>query len=212
MNRRAPTIAGVAFAVLYTTAVLILPAVAGSEPAAVRARALLLAFAALALGLLAAAVRDRLTGPPAHLFTIGSILLLAQLCIGTWLSAGPAIRPGQVTDGTAATLDDIGSLWLPTATIAHILVAIPILLEANAGRLPRWLGIGAAVFVVEQLIETITIIGPPGSFISPGGPMNIYLGATLSAAFFAALGIAVGQLPDTVGQQDDTASEEPVGD
>jgi hypothetical protein len=41
------------------------------------------------------------------------------------------------------------------------------------------------------LVETITIIGPPGSFISPGGPMNHYLGSIVSAAFFLALGHAL---------------------
>lgn len=204
-------IAGVAFAVLYATAVQILPAVAGDDPSTQRVRALLLASAALALGLLAAQVRDRLTGPPAHLFTLGSALLLAQLCVATWLSTGPAIRPGQVGDGTAATLADIGSLWLPTATIANILVAIPILLTANEDRLPRWIGIGAAVFIVEQLIETITIIGPPGSFISPGGPMNVYLGGTLSAAFYAALGVAVSQ-PGTPSAPAEPAAEKTEGD
>lgn len=211
MNRRAPTIAGVAFAVLYATAVLILPTTGGDDPSVLRARALLLVFAGLALGWLAAVVRDRLTGPPAHLFTIGATLLLAQLCVATWLSAGPAIRPGQVTEGTAATLDDLASLWLPTATIGNILVAVPVLLAANDDHLPRWIGTGAAVFIVEQLIETITIIGPPGSFISPGGPMNMYLGATLSAAFFGALGVAVSQ-PQPIPAPDEMPSDESVGE
>ena len=85
---------------------------------------------------------------------------------------------------------------LPAATIAGICVAVPILLSANEDRLPRWIGTGAAIFTVEQLIETITIIGPPGSFISPGGPMNHYLGGTLTAAFFLALGIALSQHGD----------------
>ena len=108
-------------------------------------------------------------------------------------------------------------MWLPVATIANIAVAAPILLSANEGRLPRWLGIIAAVFTVEQLIETITLIGPPGSFISPGGPMNHYLGGTLTVAFVLALGIALATPPgeptddaatDTVAE----STEEPVGD
>ncbi|PRC53283.1 hypothetical protein C6A85_54625, partial [Mycobacterium sp. ITM-2017-0098] len=32
---------------------------------------------------------------------------------------------------------------------------------------------------------------PSGSFISPGGPMNHYLGGTLTAAFVLALGVAL---------------------
>ena len=64
-------------------------------------------------------------------------------------------------------------------------------MAANDGRFPRWLGIVAAVFAVEQLIETITIIGPPASFISPGGAMNFYLGGPLFIVFFLALGVAL---------------------
>jgi hypothetical protein len=91
-------------------------------------------------------------------------------------------------------------------TIANIMVAVPILLAANAGRFPRWLAIVAAVFAVEQLIETITIIGPPGSFISPGGPMNFYLGGPLFILFFLALGVALSleqQAPDRPDKPDE---------
>jgi hypothetical protein len=184
-------IAGIAFAVLYATAVLVLPAVPVADPGIVRVQALFLAFSALALVIVLAFARDLLSGPPAYLFTIGSSLAVAQLCVSVWFTAAPALRPGQVTVGTARAIDDVGAMWLPVATIAHILVAIPILLTANEDRLPRWLGTAAAVFTVEQLIETITIIGPPGSFISPGGPMNHYLGGTLTSAFVLALGVAV---------------------
>ena len=184
-------IAGIAFAVLYATVVLALPALPGPDPGIIRVQALLLAFSALALAVVLVFARDRLSGPPAHLFTVGSALAVTQLCVAVWFTAGPALRPGQVTVGTALAIDDIGALWLPVATIAHILVAVPILLTANEDGLPRWLGTAAAVFTVEQLIETITIIGPPGSFISPGGPMNHYLGGTLTAAFVIALGVAL---------------------
>lgn len=206
-------IAGIAFAVLYATAVLVLPALPGSDPGIIRVQGLLLAFAALALVVVLAFARDELTGPPAYLFTIGSALTVAQLCAAIWFTAGPALRPGQVTVGTALAIEDIGAMWLPVATIAHILVAVPILLSANEGRLPRWLGTTAAVFTVEQLIETITIIGPAGSFISPGGPMNHYLGGTLTAAFVAALGLAL-TLPETERAADvveqDTAEQPPA--
>jgi hypothetical protein len=200
-------IAGVAFAVLYATAVLALPAVAGADRGAARAQALLLAFAALALVFVLASARDRLTGPPAHVFTVGSAVLVAQMCAAIWFTSGTALRPGQAANINGA-LDDLGAMWLPAATVANILVAIPILLSANDDHLPRWLGIIAAVFTVEQLVETITIIGPPGSFISPGGPMNHYLGGTLSAAFFLALGVAMS-LP---GDPDDSAASTPTPD
>lgn len=209
MNRRAPMIAGIAFAVLYATAVLVLPALPVPDPGIVRVQGLFLAFSALALVVVFAFARDRLSGPPAHLFTIGSSLAVAQLCASVWFTVGPSLRPGQVTVGTARAIGDVGAMWLPVATIAHILVAIPILLSANEDRLARWLGTLAAVFTVEQLIETITIIGPPGSFISPGGPMNHYLGATLTAAFVLALGVAV-TLPGQASPE--PAAEEPAED
>ncbi|MCZ0731318.1 hypothetical protein [Mycolicibacterium iranicum] len=210
MNRRAPMIAGVAFAVLYAAAVLVLPALPNPEPGVVRIQALLLTFSVLAVVVVLAFARDRLAGPPAHLFTIGSAVTVAQLCITAWFVAGPALRPGQVTVGTARAIDDIAAMWLPVATIAHILVAIPILLIANEGQLPGWLGTAAAVFTVEQLLETITIIGPPGSFISPGGPMNHYLGGALTAAFFLALGTALTppEPAATASPPDDTPTEE----
>ncbi|WNG85819.1 hypothetical protein C6A87_018025 [Mycobacterium sp. ITM-2016-00317] len=203
MNRRAPLIAGVAFAVLYATAVLLLPSFPGPDSGIARVQALLLASAALALVVVLAFARDRLAGPPAHLFAIGSALLAAQLCVAAWFAAGTELRPGQVTAGTERALDDIAAMWLPVSTVANVLVAVPILLTANEGRLPRWLGTAAAVFTVEQLIETITIIGPPGSFISPGGPMNQYLGGTLTAAFFFALGIALVLPGDPPAARDD---------
>lgn len=209
-------IAGAAFAVLYATAVVFLHALPGSDPAVTRVQALLLTFATLALLVVLAVARDRLAGPPAHLFTIGSALLVAQLCIVIWFLGGPSLRPGLAPGGTARAIEDIGSMWLPVATIANIAVAAPILVNANEGRLPRWLGIIAAVFTVEQLIETITLIGPPGSFISPGGPMNHYLGGTLSVAFVLALGIALTRPAEATDAEPAAAvaqdTEEPVGD
>ncbi|MCV7154484.1 hypothetical protein [Mycolicibacterium pyrenivorans] len=203
MNRRAPMIAGIAFAVLYAAAVLVIPALPDADDGAARVRALLLAFSAFALAVVLAFARDRLSGPAAHLFTVGSALLLAQLCVAIWFTGGPALRPGQLDTAAARVIGDVGSMWLPAATVANILVAVPILLAANEDRFPRWLGIGTAVFTVEQLLETITVIGPPGSFIAPGGPMNHYLGGTLTVAFFLAVGICLS-LPESA--PDDTAT------
>jgi hypothetical protein len=159
--------------------------------AQMRAQALLVAFGSLALVILLGFARQRLTGPPAYVFTIGAAALLGQMFIATWFTAGLALHPEQLGSATARTITDVVTMWAPMQTITHILVAIPILLAANAGQFPRWLGIIAAVFAVEQLIETITIIGPAGSFISPGGSMNTYLGGPLFILFFLALGVAL---------------------
>jgi len=88
------------------------------------------------------------------------------------------------------------------------MVAVPILLAANDGRFPRWLGILAAAFAVEQLIETITIIGPSASFISPGGAMNFYLGGSLFIVFFLALGVALSQ--EQLAEDRPAAVDEPT--
>lgn len=200
-------IAGAAFAVLYATSVVVLHALPGSDLGVMRVQALLLIFAALALAVLLAFAREQLTGPLARLFTIGSALLVAQMCVAIWFTGGASLRPGQVPAETALAIEDVGFFWLPTATIASICVAVPILLTANDGHLPRWLGTCAAIFTVEQLIETITIIGPAGSFISPGGPMNHYLGGTLTAAFFLALGVALTVPPQPEPPEPEPADE-----
>ena len=183
MDRRTPMIAGIAFAVLYAVALVMVPTLPGIDKpgsdivshvnehsAAMRAQALLLAFGSLALVVLLGFARDRLVGPPAYVFTIGAAALVVQVGIATWFTAGLALHPDQLGSATARTVTDVVTMWGPMLTIADILVAVPILLAANAGRFPRWLAIVAAVFAVEQLIETITIIGPPGSFISPAAP------------------------------------------
>ena len=43
--------------------------------------------------------------------------------------------------------------------------------------------------------ELLTIIGPIGSFIAPGGPMTVFGGGTLFGVFFFALGLDLA-LPD----------------
>jgi len=214
MNRRTPGIAGVAFAVLYAAAVLLIPALPGADPATARIQALLLAFATLALAVVLAFARDRLTGPPAHLFTIGSAAMIAQLCLAVWFVGGPALRPIPWGNTAVRVIGDVGAMWLPAAAIVNIVVAVPILLAANDNLFPRWLGVTAAVFTVEQLIETITIIGPPGSFISPGGPMNHYLGGALSAVFVLALGVALSRpdAPPTPTTAPETALDEPASE
>ncbi len=215
MDRRTPMVAGIAFAVLYAVALVMVPTLPGIDKpgsaivshvnehaSAMRAQALLMAFGSLALVVLMAYTRDRLTGPPAHVFTIGATAVVVQVGIATWFSAGRALHPDQLGSATARTVTDVVTMWGPMLTIADIMVAVPVLLAANAGEFPRWLGIVAAVFAVEQLIETITIIGPPSSFISPGGSMNFYLGGPLFILFFLTLGVALSL--------DQNAAAEPV--
>jgi hypothetical protein len=204
MDRRVPMIAGIASAVLFTAGLLIVPTLPGidkpgydivsfvnAHSGAMRMQVLLVTFGALALVVVLGYARDRLAGPPGYVFTIGSALVLAEFFIAMWFSGGLALHPDQLGSATARTITDISSMFGPVLTAADIMVAVPILLAANDGRFPRWLAILAAVFAVEQLIETITIIGPPASFISPGGAMNFYLGGPLFIVFFLGLGVAL---------------------
>jgi hypothetical protein len=204
MDRRVPMIAGIASAVLFTAGLLIVPTLPGidkpgydivsfvnAHSGAMRMQVLLVTFGALALVVVLGYARDRLAGPPGYVFTIGSALVLAEFFIAMWFSGGLALHPDQLGSATARTITDIASMFGPVLTAADIMVAVPILLAANDGRFPRWLAILAAVFAVEQLIETITIIGPPASFISPGGAMNFYLGGPLFIVFFLGLGVAL---------------------
>jgi hypothetical protein len=213
-------IAGIVFAVLYAAALVTVPTLPGidkpgydivshvnAHSSAMRMQALLVAFGSLALVVVLGYARDRLTGPAAYVFTIGSAVVLAETSIAMWFTAGLALHPDQLGSATARTLADIAAMWGPVLTVADIMVAAPILLAANNTRFPRWLGIIAAVFAVEQLIETITIIGPPASFISPGGAMNFYLGGPLFIVFFLALGVALSlDRPAEAERSDDDAA------
>src|ERR1700754_1132853 len=219
MDRRVPMIAGIAFAVLFNAAQLMVPRLPGIGKAgygflshvnehagAMRIQALLLTFGSLALVVVLGYARDRLAGPAAYVFTIGSAVVLVEVFIAMWFTAGLALHPDQLGSATARTHTDIAAMWGPILTVADIMVAIPILLAANEDRLPRWMGILAAVFAVEQLIETITIIGPPASFISPGGAMNFYLGGPLFIIFFSGLGVALS-LQSAAEEQPVTGAE-----
>ena len=215
--------AAIGFAVLYAGALLTVPPLPGIDSAgfdvvshisdhaaAMRAQALLVTFALLALAVVVGHARDRLSGPYAFVFTIGAAVVVVQISIATWITAGMALHPGGLGSATARTIADVVAMSNPVLTVANIMVAAPILLAANEDRLPRWMGMVAAVFAVEQLIETITIIGPPGSFVSPGGPMNVYLGGPLFILFFLALGVALSTNPTPL--EPVAAGESPVTD
>ena len=90
---------------------------------AIRVQALLVAFGSLALVVLLGYARDRLAGPPAYVFTIGSAVVLVQTGIATWFTAGLALHPDQLGSATARTVTDVVAMWGPMLTIADIMVA-----------------------------------------------------------------------------------------
>ena len=203
-----PLAAAVAVAVLSVFAVVVVPLGPGIErpgsdvveyigahAGMIRVQALLTALALLATAVIVGYARDRLDGPAGHIFTVGAAVLIAQVGLRVWFSAGLALHPGSLEPATARTLADIMAMWGPLLTVAAILLAGPVVWAGRRGFFPRWMSAIAAVFVVEQFVELLTIIGPVGSFIAPGGPMNVFGGGTLFGVFFFALGLALG-LPE----------------
>jgi hypothetical protein len=210
--RAVPALAGLIFAVLYVVALVMVPPLPGvDEPgdvvrthlvehaSSIRVQALLVTLGTLMLVVVLGYARTRLDGPGGQVFTIGSAALVAEVGIEMWFTSGLALHAATLEGGTARVLADVTSMWGPILTVADVMVAVPIAMAARSGRLPRWLGVLAAVFAVEQVIETVTIVGAPGSFVSPGGLMNFYVGGPLFIVFFLALGIAVSPPRETDG-------------
>lgn len=200
--------AAVAFAVLSVFAVVVVPLSPGIErPGSevveyigahapmIRLQALLTALALLATVVIVGYARDRLDGPAGYIFTVGAAVLIAQVGLQVWFSAGLALHPATLEPATARALADIMSMWGPLLTVAAILLAGPVVWAGRRGRFPRWMSVIAAAFVVEQFVELLTIIGPIGSFIAPGGPLTVFGGGTLFGVFFFAMGLALG-LPE----------------
>lgn len=157
----------------------------------IRLQALLTSLALLAVAVLIGYARDRLAGPAGHIFTVGAAVLIAQVGIQAWFSAGLALHPATLDPATARTLADISAMWGPLLTVPAIMLAGPVVWAGRSGRFPRWMAVIAAVFVVEQFVEMLTIIGPVGSFIAPGGPMDVFSGGALFVVFLFALGLAM---------------------
>lgn len=200
--------AAVAFAVLAVFAVVVVPLGPrlnrpGSElvehisahAGAIRLQVLLGALALLAAVVVIGYARDRLDGPAGYIFTVGSAVLIAQVGVQMWFSAGLALHPGTLEPATARVLADISSMWGPLLSVAAIMLAGPVVWAARRGRFPRWMALIAAIFLVEQFVELLTIIGPIGSFIAPDGPLSIFGGGALFGVFFFALGLSLG-LPE----------------
>lgn len=200
--------AAVAFAVLSVFAVVVVPLGPGTDrpgseivdhitahAGMIRLQVLLSAAALLAAAVVFGHARQRLDGPAGHLFTIGAAVLIAQVGVQMWFSAGLALHPGLLEPGLARVLSDVASMFGPLLTVAAILLAGPVVWAGRLGRFPRWMALIAAVFVVEQCVELLTIIGPVGSFIAPGGPMTLFGGGVLFGVFVFGLGMSLG-LPD----------------
>jgi hypothetical protein len=209
MSRRIPLIAGIVFAVLFVLALVMVPPLPGiDQPGGavvshvrdhaglLRLQALLITLGFLALVVVLSHARTRLDGPAGYAFTIGSALIIAEFSVELWFSSGLALHASTLDPVVARTITDVAVMFGPILTIADVIVAVPIALAAKAGRFPRWLGVLASVFAAEQFVETVTVVGGSGLFISPGGTMNMLVGGALFIVFFGALGVCTGVTPN----------------
>jgi hypothetical protein len=164
----------------------------------VRAWIWLLTLSAPLFATFAALVRERLPSPHRDVFFFGAIAFAAETAVQGWIWAGMAWHASDLQPATARTLLDVASYWGPVLTGTTMMMLAPVaLLGLRRAALPRWLGGVAAVALAEQLVETITIFGRHG-FIAPGGPMNVYLGAGLTAVALLSLGVALARSGRTV--------------
>src|SRR4051812_1617904 len=171
MNRATAVIgATVGFALLYLGSTIALgnPPDAGDSGVTVahwfatngrhvRTWAWLLTLAAPLFALYAAFVRAHLPVGLRDLFLIGAIAFLAETAVQTWIGLALSWHAGALAPATARTLLDVADHWGPVLTSTTIMMLTPVVMAAfeDDARLPRWLGILAAVTVVEQLVETL---------------------------------------------------------
>ncbi|GAB5374867.1 MAG: hypothetical protein AcusKO_13290 [Acuticoccus sp.] len=139
------------------------------------------AFVSLGLAIFAGQVAALLPRPNAFIFFGGVLGFAITAQVQAWFWAGLSFHPEGLDPATARTLFDIAAFWGPlvngsTATMA---AAVGVLGLGPRPLIPRWLTFLSAVFLVEQVVETVTVFGGPSGFIAPGGTMNVYLGGLL---------------------------------
>ncbi|CAN5520979.1 hypothetical protein BH10ACT2_BH10ACT2_06050 [soil metagenome] len=145
-------------------------------------------------------MREVLGGVVGRVFLFGASAVAVLTVAQSWITAAVARRPTEIDPATARTLLDVAAYWGPTLTGFTILTLGAIAVGAvHGGALPRWVGYVAAIVLVEQLVETITIVGTSG-FWGAGGPMNTILGAGLTVMAWLVAGIAASRRPIGAGQ------------
>ena len=161
------------------------------DGAAIRASAWLTILALLPFGVLAAWFRRQVRGVARDVLLLGGATYIVVQTLWQVLSAAPALHPDQLDPHTARILLDLAGYVGPMLTAGVILFAAPIawasLRHDNAAS--SWFAWFSVLLVVEQALETVTILGTSG-LIAPGGPMNFPLGAVLFVLWVLACGAA----------------------
>ncbi len=128
----------------------------------------------------AAGIRQRLPEGLRDLFFAGAVAFVVETALQCWLWG--ALAFGADSGGSSSvTVFRAALFWGPVLTSATLAMLVPIALGGLRGSWPTWLGVLAAVTALEQAVETSTLFGHHGS-MAPGGGMNVYLGAGLTAA------------------------------
>lgn len=144
------------------------------------------AFIALGLSIFGGQVSALLPRPHRYIFMAGVLGFAITAQVQGWFWAGLALHPQDLDPAAARTLFDIPAYWGPlvngsTATMAAAVAALGF---GAAPLIPRWLTWLSVIFVLEQVIETVTVFGHSG-FLAPGGTMNVYLGGVLGFLWVA---------------------------
>jgi hypothetical protein len=134
--------------------------------------------------------RRLLPAPHRDVFLIGAITFVVTYAVQAWTWGGLALNADRLEPATARALLNVAVFWGPVLTGATttMIASVTVLALLGQAGLPWWLGVLGAVAFAEQAIETITIFGSAG-FTEPGGPMNLELGAGLTAAWMLAFAV-----------------------
>jgi hypothetical protein len=139
--------------------------------------------------LMFALLRRLLPVPHRDVFLIGAVTFVVTYAVQAWTWGGLALHADRLDPATARAVLDVAVFWGPVLTGATTTMIAPVTLLARRGHaIPWWLGVLGAVAFAEQAVETITIFGSAG-FTEPGGPMNLQLGAGLTAAWMLAFAV-----------------------
>jgi hypothetical protein len=141
-----------------------------------------------------ALVRHRLPAPYRDVYLVGGITVVAETAVMGWVWGALASHEAVLAPGVARTLLDVASFRGLVLTGSTVTMLAPVVVAVARGALdlPRWLTVLGVLALAEQVIETITVFGRTG-FTAPGGPMNLFLGAVLTLAWFTALGIVLAR-------------------
>lgn len=202
MTSRATLWCGVAFGVLYVVAFGFLgaPPVADAPAATVHAwladhHERVRTFAWLiVIGLpffcaASAGVRQRLPEGLRDVYFAGAVAFVVETALQCWLWGALVFDPDPGSSST--TVFHAALFWGPVLTSATLAMLVPLAIAGLRGRWPTWVGALALIAAVEQAAETTTVFGHHG-FMAPGGGMNVYLGAGLTALALLGAVVSVG--------------------